>query len=513
MLLFALLGTAVTGTAATDAAAARPAIHWKKLLRHAWSPGQSVEVDGVLYFNTLNKDGKAWELWRSDASPLGARKLGEFKYASQLIGHRGQLFFVADDGVHGFELWRSDGSASGTVLIRDINPHGSASASGMKSTSLGLLFSADDGVHGHELWRSDGTAEGTRLIKDLVSHKGGARPEPLAEHPGGVLFKATQEPRNRRDKPSTEIWQTDGTAAGTQVRTRVGRDRTMHWSVARWLGITGRAGYFTTGSKWGHEGLWCLELEGGQGRTLSSLHAELAGPSGLEILGEIGGRRVLASRPSRKTGGVDLWLTDCTPAGTVRYQQLPHQGRLRVRRQVAVGELLYFRVVQQDTEIWRTDGTAQGTWKLLSQAGSHDWTVPKSLFALDGSLMFVQGGDALWRSNGKPEGARLVKDFHDGTPPLTLQHFTVRGTQVFFHASTGAKRRDELWRSDGTARGTRRVLGDGNPAWDVGDTSRQILARWVGETLFTEVHAGDTVQLLILGAKPRDTRVIWHRTR
>jgi|GEM_PF-5973545 len=81
----------------------------------------------------------------------------------------GRLFFTADDGTHGREIWSSDGTELGTFLAQDINP-GSASSqpaspSYDSSSSLGsllipfgsaLLFAANDGVHGLQLWSSVG---------------------------------------------------------------------------------------------------------------------------------------------------------------------------------------------------------------------------------------------------------------------------------------------------------------------------------------------------------------------
>src|SRR5256885_9301505 len=83
--------------------------------------------------------------------------------------------FAADDGVRGIELWKTDGTATGTVLVKDINPAGSSfpGASGTPfPTELvffngAWFFSADDGVNGTELWKSDGTPGGTVRVKDI----------------------------------------------------------------------------------------------------------------------------------------------------------------------------------------------------------------------------------------------------------------------------------------------------------------------------------------------------------
>ena len=81
------------------------------------------------------------------------------------------ILFAADDGIHGTELWATDGTAEGTRLVADIHPEGSSAPQLIGTLDGVLYFFADDGIHGREPWRSDGTAEGTRLLADLRASK------------------------------------------------------------------------------------------------------------------------------------------------------------------------------------------------------------------------------------------------------------------------------------------------------------------------------------------------------
>jgi ELWxxDGT repeat protein len=58
-------------------------------------------------------------------------------------------------------------ASSGPKLARDINPSGSSYPDYLTNVGGTLFFAADDGTHGNELWRSDGTGAGTRLVKDI----------------------------------------------------------------------------------------------------------------------------------------------------------------------------------------------------------------------------------------------------------------------------------------------------------------------------------------------------------
>src|SRR5437764_472305 len=117
--------------------------------------------------------------------PLEARlylydsPLSDWPVTNNRIGLNGTLLYVADDGVHGAEMWRTDGTQAATRMVKEIRPgasgfidQGSNYNSDAQSVQLVVLgstvyFRADDGVHGPELWRTDGTASGTSLMRDF----------------------------------------------------------------------------------------------------------------------------------------------------------------------------------------------------------------------------------------------------------------------------------------------------------------------------------------------------------
>ena len=77
----------------------------------------------------------------------------------------GVAYFVADDGVRGAELWRTDGSTAGTALVADVFPGPTSSRIGELTVAANgdVFFVADDGVVGTELWRTDGTGGRDRV--------------------------------------------------------------------------------------------------------------------------------------------------------------------------------------------------------------------------------------------------------------------------------------------------------------------------------------------------------------
>ena len=73
---------------------------------------------------------------------------------SELTAVGNTLYFAANDGTNGEELWKSDGTASGTMMVKDIRS-GSSSGNPFEHTAVGntLYFRANDGTNGYELWK------------------------------------------------------------------------------------------------------------------------------------------------------------------------------------------------------------------------------------------------------------------------------------------------------------------------------------------------------------------------
>jgi ELWxxDGT repeat protein len=129
----------------------------------------------------------------------------------------GNVLFRANDGTTGSELWKTDMTSGGTVLVKDINT-GTVSSVPQNFAVLGsnLIFSAID-ASGAELWKSDGTTVGTVQVKDINAGAGNS----INTSPGSKAFFTTfgTAVYFQASDGSTgyEFWKTDGTTGGTSL--------------------------------------------------------------------------------------------------------------------------------------------------------------------------------------------------------------------------------------------------------------------------------------------------------
>ena len=141
------------------------------------SPSNLTDVDGTLFFTA--SDAKGTALWRSDGTAGGTvllKRLGSGGYYegyddNSMVGVGDTLFFTIRGQRGRDELWRSDGTKAGTVRVKrfaaDSGEYGSDGPENLTAVGDTLFFTASDDAHGEELWRSDGTRAGTVLVKDI----------------------------------------------------------------------------------------------------------------------------------------------------------------------------------------------------------------------------------------------------------------------------------------------------------------------------------------------------------
>jgi ELWxxDGT repeat protein len=186
----------------------------------SFPPRNLTDVNGTLYF--VEYTNPSYNLWKSDGTEAGSVLVKDFSpYSgidiaseSRSAAVNNTLYFVAFDPLNGNELWKSDGTETGTVLVRDIAPGISNSyPRTLTNVNGALYFTASDSTTGdadnRELWKSDGTEAGTVLVKEINPGSASAAPYQLTNVNGTLYFTATD------GASGYELWKSDGTAAGT----------------------------------------------------------------------------------------------------------------------------------------------------------------------------------------------------------------------------------------------------------------------------------------------------------
>jgi len=394
------------------------------------------------------------ELWRSDGTAAGTVRVADLaagqlsSFPSMLTAIGDAAYFVADgvsptSDATGFALWRSDGTTAGTTLVSDIQRGGSDPANLVRVGST-LYFTADDGIHGTELWKTDGTTAGTAMVSDILPGPDASNPSGLTAV-GSTLYFAAPTPST----PFTPgLWKTDGTPAGT---VQVG-------SVPEPAALTAVGGtlfFVTDDSNTGESTLWKSDGTGAGTVMLKTVSHSLVG-SGFGDLVDVNGTLYLAFNESAffpSSGG--FWRSDGTSAGTVEVVHEPARGI------TAVGNQIFFLTDDPNDPsnnlLWVSDGTAGGTHQILPST----LVEPDTLTPYAGKLFFAAGvsgkGRLLWSTDGTDAGTTIVKDHPADPAHVTgLGEMRVSGNTLYFvygDASTGL----ELWRSDGTDAGTSMV--------------------------------------------------------
>lgn len=179
--------------------------------------------DGVFYFYGAEAN-TGFELWRTDGTASGTYLVKDINpgVGSSLIitqetqyfaEYNGYIYFGAAEPVNGAELWRTDGTEAGTMMVSNIDTSVPQHANMGSNPAYfcvynnSLYFSAYRPVDGRELWKTNGTDAGTVLVKDLSA--GDGNPSHMIEHNGFFYFTAYYPNQNYT------LYKSDGTTNGT----------------------------------------------------------------------------------------------------------------------------------------------------------------------------------------------------------------------------------------------------------------------------------------------------------
>ncbi|TWT37656.1 Peptidyl-prolyl cis-trans isomerase A precursor [Posidoniimonas corsicana] len=456
-------------------------------------PAEFVEIGDVTYF-VANDGTNGRELWKTDGTVEGTSMVADIRpgagssYPTELVNVNGTLFFAADDGASGLELWKSDGTADGTTLVRDIRP-GTTTNEGVTTpnsstpqslTAVGgtLFFTAEDGVSGRELWASDGTQSGTRLVRNIFTGQSNDGSTPLSSSPSqltdvdGTLFFAASDAAAGR-----ELWKSDGTATGTVMikdlfegtypyylndedQTYVGR-YANNSNPGLFTELNGEL-YFVAGNDEVGAELWKSDgTEAGTVVVKDIRPGEAGAFVNLDTMVSTGG--LLFFTANDGVNGSELWKSDGTAEGTVLVKDVrpgaagQHgSGQLQNYTSLtAVDGKVYFAGNDgvNGRELWVSDGTEAGTRMVadISPGDDADGNVnnsyPAYMQSVDGVLYFsafsVASGRELWKTDGTTEGTVLVEDrIHGEKGSYPNELADINGTLFYSSEENNAR---ELW--------------------------------------------------------------------
>jgi ELWxxDGT repeat protein len=399
------------------------------------------------------------------------QSLKQFSSISAIRSVQDKLFVVANDYISGPELWISDGTPTGTRLLKDIYVGGQGSnPASLTVLKDQLFFTAYAPGLQTELWKSDGTAAGTRLVADLAppdDYYGGSNPNLLTVFKDRLYFTTSQE----------KLYKTDGTAAGTVVvddyyyaaytkpSLTVAGDYLYYYKGSNVL-------YRTNGSSVSSIPLPTVDsdiffrsmyaagdklfaLFASTYYTEATLFAYDAAANTWSALTDInGGGSTEEPTPFmavddklffivRKNDVEELWVSNGTPAGTFAVKSFPwtwHISRSGMESLTPYAGLLFFRAGSGDNfALWKSDGTAGGTVKVHDIQITTPSYDPNPPVISDGKLFF-SGNNELWKTDGTTAGTGLV--YKTDAMPVML---TDAGNVVYFASTNVGSTSMKLW--------------------------------------------------------------------
>lgn len=339
---------------------------------------------------------------------------------------------------------------SGMATPVPVSNSGTNNSSYGQGVSIGgiLYYSMDDGVHGSQIWRTDGTSAGTAMVTDIdASSRDGATPIDLTDFDGTLYFIA--ETIGYAADPT--LYETDGTPNGTLL---------VQGKTTYIVGQIGNELYFTGIDSSGN--LQLYKTDGGSAGTVLVPGVLNYNVSNLSFGGEstalnfaiMGDNLYVESGDELlKVMPDDQYQTLATfSLGDFPYD--PNQYDM-----FATENAIYFTADNPNDPsqlaLYKSDGTAAGTSILISDVADIGPDASGLTAASLGNELCYSAGDGLYRTDGTVAGTFDLSPY--GSDPIAA------GDYLYFTQSSDPYQTDDptaytqLWVSDGTVAGSRPV--------------------------------------------------------
>lgn len=384
------------------------------------TPSNLKVIGDKLYFRAEN-GVNGLELWEYDkvnatmVTDLYPGADGSISY--EYTEFNGDLYFIATEPVHGQELYKYDGTS--VSLVYDINPGTSGASLDDFCVSGGVLyFEATDGVHGREPWKYDGV-NNPEMVADINPGSASSYPADFIDLNGTVFFVA--------DEPvhGEELWSYDGSDTTVYDIAVGGTD-----SDPDELYVWNNALFFEADDDVHDTELWKFE-NGAVSMVIET------NPSGSIFLLNMAG----TSNALYFIAWNDVWKYDGDTA-----IHLSDTSTDRIDKVVVYNDEFYFEATTPDNgnELWKTDGS---TVELVADVnpGTGD-SGPHNLRQIGNYLYFNADDDVHGRELRRYDGSSVeVIDINPGAGSSSVNWLTEFDGTLYLAANDGVNG-NELFR-------------------------------------------------------------------